>query len=287
MSRASVSVSMSDKRTNVMKKNLYNANSIYRHPSGLGNFIHATPALQFISRITNRPVKVQIQNEYIKNCYLDAEFLDFENAYSSDPSDYLQFHEWHPKSLEDDYIYLFREMTGKEFQFQFPTYIDRPNISRIQEKPYLVLLNGGAKSGIGYEFPKKMTRKMLESTLFLADEFNYDVIFLGNDYDLETTQNEMTYFTDYCQVILNDIRFSLSIIDHSALVIANDTGLYHAASAMEKDVIVSTRVPTRPNGIPSRCINTMNPHTTYADEDQWEKIIHDKILSFEQNDVRM
>jgi len=278
---------MSNQRTNVMKKNLYNANSIYRHPSGLGNFIHATPALQFISRITNRPVKVEIQNQYIKDCYLDAEFLDFENAYSSDPSDYLQFHEWHPNSVEDDYIYLFREMTGKEFENQFKPYIDRPNISRIQEKPYFVLLNGGAKSGIGYELPKKMTRKMLESVLFLAEEFNFDVIFLGNDYDLETTEKEMPFFHDYCRIILNDIRYSLSVIDHSELVISNDTGLYHAASVLEKDVIVSTRVPTRPNGLPSRCINTMNPNTRYVDEGQWDKAIHDAFSTYSQKIVGM
>ena len=167
----------------------------------IGKFYSRDTRTSIISRITNRPVKVEIQNQYIKDCYLDAEFLDFENAYSSDRSDYLQFHEWHPNSVEDDYIYLFREMTGKEFENQFKTYIDRPNISRIQEKPYFVLLNGGAKSEIGYELPKKMTRKMLESVLFLAEEFDYDVIFLGNDYDLETTEKEMPFFYDYCRII--------------------------------------------------------------------------------------
>ncbi len=267
--------------------NLYHEKSILKWPSGLGNFLHTTPALQFISRITNRPVRVKIENDYIKKCFVDAEFLDMENHYSDDPNHYLQFHEWHPKSLEDDYIYLFREMTGKEFQNQYKPYIDIPDISKIQEKPYFVLLNGGAKSGFGYEDQKKMTRRMLETTLFVADEFDVDVIFLGNDYDYKTTKKEMSYFDDLCRVILNDIRFSLSILNHAAFVVANDTGLYHAACAMEKDVIVSSRVPVRPNGLPSLCINNLNPNTRKVSEEDWEKVIHDKISSFAHSLVRM
>ena len=39
-------------------------------------------------------------------------------------------------------------------------------------------------------------------------------------------------------IILNDIRKSLGALYHSDLIISNDTGMYHAAGALNKKIFV-------------------------------------------------
>jgi ADP-heptose:LPS heptosyltransferase len=266
-----------------MKKNLYNRNAILDFQSGLGNFIHFTPALQYVAKETGRPIRVKFHKDYVRQAFLSEPFLDLENAYSSDPSDYVFYHDYSPKQDVDDYVYLFQEITGKPFNGQEKTYVDIPICHEEKTKPYFVLLNGGAFGQDEYIKPKEMTRKMLESVLFLAQEFNSRIVFLGSNYDYDRTKKEMPDFDDYCHVILNDMRLALSYLHESNGVIANDTGLYHAASAMEKPIIVSDRVPIRSNGLPSRCIRTMNPNTRYVDESMWSRVVMDFFPRFQHS----
>ena len=60
-----------------MKINLYLENTIYFNPSGLGNFIQVTPALQHIAEETGRPVKVKFNKKYITDCFLDCDFIQW------------------------------------------------------------------------------------------------------------------------------------------------------------------------------------------------------------------
>ena len=268
-----------------MRQTLYHENSVLNFKSGLGNFIHTTPALQHISKQTGRPVKVKFHDEYIEKCFLSSTFIESINDRNIDPNSIIRFPEYDSKGLLNDYEFIFRQLTGIDFVGQEKTYVDRPHHVPKKNQRYIVLLNGGNGANEKFIEAKKMTRQMLESVFFIADEFNVPVVFLGNNYDYDTSKKIMPDFDDYCHVVLNDIRMALNYIDESEGVISNDTGLYHAACAMEKKVIVSGRVPIRRNEKPSRCIHTLNPNCQIVGKMDWNKKVHDFIQGFQHLNV--
>lgn len=264
---------------------LYKKGAVLDFKSGLGNMIHTTPALQYLFKRTGKRVKVCCRKEYIMQCFQDADFLEFVPKSELDDNNKVYWPNYDPTNKQNDYEYIFRHLTGQTFSGEEKPYIDRPKSVPKKNQNYLVLLNGGNGANEKFIEAKKMTREMLESVFFIAQEFNVPVVFLGNNYDYDTSKKIMPDFDDYCHVVLNDIRMALNYIDESSGVIANDTGLYHAACAMEKKVIVSGRVPIRGNQKHSRCIHTMNPNCEIVGKVDWNKKVHDFIQGFQHLNV--
>lgn len=264
---------------------LYKKGAVLDFKSGLGNMIHTTPALQYLFKRTGKRVKVCCRKEYIMQCFQDADFLEFVPKSELDDNNKVYWPNYDPTNKQNDYEYIFRHLTGQTFSGEETPYIDRPKSVPKKNQNYLVLLNGGNGANEKFIEAKKMTREMLESVFFIAQEFNVPVVFLGNNYDYDTSKKIMPDFDDYCHVVLNDIRMALNYIDESSGVIANDTGLYHAACAMLKKVIVSGRVPIRGNQKHSRCIHTMNPNCEIVRKINWNKKVHDFIQGFQHLNV--
>ena len=266
---------------------LYKKDAVLDFKSGLGNMIHTTPALQYLFKHTGKRVKVCCRKEYIMQCFQDADFLEFVPESSLNEETNVYWPNYDPTNQQNDSEYIFYHLTRKQFNRQEKPYVDRPASVPKKNQNYLVLLNGGNGANSEFIEKKKMTRQMLETVLFISKEYHVPLIFLGNNYDYDTTKKLVPDFDDYCHVILNDIRMALNYIDESSGVISNDTGLYHAACAMEKKVIVSARVPIRPNRRHSRCIYTMNPNCEIVGDEDWNKKIHDMISGFQHSHVQI
>ena len=265
----------------------YNINAVWSWQSGLGNFIHATPAFQQISAKIKRPVKIQFNSKYVADCFQDAPFLQQVSGMDDRAYERKLNPNFCDKNLVDDYEYAWWRMTGTEWKRQFPLYVDTPDLPRILEKEYLVLLNGGSKNEIRDKSPKKLTLEMMEAVLYKAHAKKIPVVFCGNKYDLESIKEVMPDFELYCKVVIDDIRLALSVINGAKAVVANDTGLYHVACAMGKKVFVSTRTITRRNGLPSRCIRSLHDDVTYINDEDWAKMMDNVMTGYEQGYVEL
>lgn len=264
-----------------MKINLYLENTIYFNPSGLGNFIQVTPALKHIAEVTGRPVKVKFNKKYITDCFLDCDFIqwifDDQEMEGHFP---VRYAEWDMNAKLKDYEFGFREITGKEYDPKYHTYVDTPKLIDKPSKKYVVLMNGGNMTNPKNTLPKKMTLEMLDSVFYHSEKNDIQLIFLGSQVDFETTKTINTSLEKYCTFILGDMRQCLAYLNESLGVICNDTGLYHAACAMKKKVLVSDRVPIRPNKMPSICIQTPNENTLIVSEKAWDKEVGSFLSQF-------
>lgn len=246
---------------------LFLDDAIYVNPSGLGNFIQVTPALQCVADITGKKVRVQKMHDYIHQCFLDAPFLEWlDEAEGLIP---ISYDEWDWKAQIPDYEFGFRQIVGQDYDDSYHTYVDTPILPLLAKSPYIVLMNGGNASNPRYLGEKQMTPNMLIDFFDSAVVHDISVCFCGSSVDFNNTLAIYPDLTDRVIPVLDNMRLILSHLKSSSLVVSNDTGLYHASCAMKKNVIVSDRVPTRRNHLPSICIQTPNPNARIVSEREW------------------
>lgn len=201
--------------------------TIHQHPRyGLGNFIMITPAIKRLSEKTGAPVDVFFSIEYVKQCFLDCEFINIveKKGESIIESNIIN-------TDIPDYEYAFEKITGEPWSEDYHTYTDSPKEFDFSEKEYIVVLNGLAGS---YWKGKKEVDK--NHHLLISDISNVPVYFTGSDTDVSQNTPWATDVFDEC--FIGDIRQSLAIIRDAKKVIANDTGLSHAAGSMNKDMLI-------------------------------------------------
>ena len=256
-----------------MKLTLYQDQAVYRNNSGLGNFLHTTPSLQYIAQKRKKPIRVYTSLEYLKEALRDAPFIDWVGKDLPKGSDFVYEPEYDRTCHLWDYQFSWKNLTGRpwsDYNDQFYPYIDRPQLDSPPKKNFVILLNGGAGGNSAFSASKKMTPQMLSSIFTHVQALGMDLIFCGTEVDYEITNKIHPDTSKYCKPCLGNIREVLGLINLASGVIANDTGLYHAACAMKKRVLVSTRVPVRSNGRPSVCIRNLNPHTEFVEEYNWD-----------------
>jgi hypothetical protein len=218
---------------------------VEQHPSfALGNFINCTPTLRYLSERDGRPVPVLFHTDYVRQCFLDCPFIehiDIPVGKRLFGSELIC-----KANTEPDYAYIFRKVTGVEWCEGWHTYVDQPGAWAKDHVP--VIINGS-----GSEREDYISSKDVGPEPFLAAGPS---LFVGSEADL--ARNPWVLNRPGGSYNVGSIRMSLRYIVDAQYVIANDTGLAHAAGAMNKPLLVLWKDTPFP-----RCSNP-GKHTVYA-----------------------
>ena len=238
-----------------MLKHKHKQKMAYQHPSfALGNFIMITPAIRRQSEKQHKPVNVYFAKQYVKECFKECSFIN--------PVSKLRDQVFVSSNMVNrnmpDYQYSFKKAHKEIWESKYHTYVDSPSEYDFSNQKYMVVLNGlaGAAWRKKKETPEHIHR-------LIKQHSNLPIWFTGSKSDLVNNSPWMAEVGDVVE--LDNIRKALAIIRDAQLVVANDTGLAHAAGAMNKKLLVLWK--------DTPFIKNQNPgiNTQYAMKHEWEE----------------
>ena len=204
---------------------------------GIGNFINCTPTIRHLSKVYQKKISVYFELSVVRKMYMNCPFIE------------VLFEE---KDIEDREILFSSQMTNQykpDWQFIFEnickklelrpaaiphTYVDAYNFD--SDQPYVVVARGMVSN---YWLKKKdpgdsIYRYMLEK----IESLGYKIIFIGADADRKRNISRMEKWVKNKEMVIGNVRKSLGVINNAQFMISNDTGMYHAAGAMNQHVFV-------------------------------------------------
>lgn len=206
--------------------------------NGLGNFINLTPTLKAMSDHLGIKIPVYFELDFVRQCFIDCPFIQIldempvnKEYFSSSLKDY--------RNHVPDYIHAYRELC-KRFNLPEPghTYVDRCEEIKIDRDPYTLFMYGSGNEDVMYLHKKTPPKEAYEKYI------EGNCVFTGSETDYKRWM-----FPDM-EHHLGDIRYSLALIREATLIVTNDTGLAHAAGAMNKNMIIlwrTTKLPKNSN----------------------------------------
>lgn len=235
----------------------------FQHPDfGLGNFINTTPTIKRLSELNSKPIDTYFASTFVKECFIDCPFINCVD-YPTPPLAVSSglVNKGNISSLGPDYQFVYKTIIEEEWDSKYHTYVDSPNEYDFSSKgDYLVIINGcagGAWAG-QKEIPQH-THK------FIKQNTNLPMYYIGSTKDLENNSPWMKNLADVIE--LDNIRKCLALIRDSKKIITNDTGLAHAAGALNADMLILWRdTPFLKNHNPGT-------NTVYAQKHEWEEKI--------------
>lgn len=211
---------------------------ILQHPDfGLGNFINLTPAIRWLSEREQRRIPVFFTKDYVRECFVRCPFIEILNE-QPDANPLFGSNLVNPNNDKPDYQYVFEYVTGEKWSEQWHTYVD--HVKDVVFRPYkshIVIINGAGNNAADYIARKDPGQwAYREQIAKVKKVFNRcSIIAVGSEDDAD--RNE--WFFDVADSFLfGDTRGALAIIQTAKYIIANDTGLAHAAGAMNKPLTV-------------------------------------------------
>ena len=224
----------------------------------LGNFINLTPTIQYLSEQMGLKVPVFFETEYVRQCFLDCPFIEI---LKEKPEYKPEFTSAIINAANDrpDYQYIFEMANGKAWTPKYHTYIDYKN-TRPVEQGSIMLLNGSGSQNEEYTAKKDVGPDPYRYAVqYIAKKRK--IISAGSFDDLARAPYMANLAHEACW---GDIRKTLRMMASASCVIANDTGLAHAAGAMNKPLLVLWKDTAR-----ERCKNAgINTVYSYSNHDQ-------------------
>lgn len=212
---------------------------VHQHPDfNLGNFINLTPAI-FWHYWRMGKIPVYFATPYVRECFRDWQAIEI---LKEKPANAPLFASSLVNNANDrpDYQYAFEQATGTTWTPDFHTYVDIPQLSREEIEAWdgcIVVTNGAGNSSPAYVATKDPGEQAFREQITWARAMykKSRVIATGSIDDLRRNP-WLPAVCDECY--FGNIRTSLKLLSLATYVIANDTGLAHAAGAMDKDMIV-------------------------------------------------
>lgn len=211
----------------------------------LGNFINITPAIAWLHEQHRKHtplysrIPVYFSTPYVRECFTDWEAIHILDE-RPDAGPMYGSNITCPTNQIPDYQYAFQEITGQEWQPRYHTYVDTPKMNKRERDDLsgaIVIINGAGNDDPAYVATKDPGMAAFVDAVAGAtlEHPQAKVIAVGSQNDL----GRCPWLKDIAdEAYFGNIRLALKIISRSAVVIANDTGLAHAAGAMNKDLTV-------------------------------------------------
>lgn len=215
---------------------------------GFGNFINLTPVIKWLYEEEGKRVPVFFETDFVREAY-EGHFMIEVLEQRPDTPCCATSRIKCVANNEPDYSFIFRHYTGLEYTPKYKPFVNC-NSESIPNLAIIVI-------GSGSDNPDYVDSKMIDfDTVRLIVEYlkieGYDVWFTGTDSDYKRFEALSV------RRALNNIGHSLSLIHSADIVIGNDTGLIHAAGAMDKKMFVMWKNTPFP-----RCKNS-GVNTTYS-----------------------
>jgi len=219
---------------------------------GLGNFINLTPTIKLMADHFDKPIPVYFDLKFIRDCFLDCPFMDIldERPLSSPmfSSALVNLRNSCP-----DYIHVYKQVTQNlPLMGELPhTYVDQADEIDAPKVNTLFIRGSGSENKIYLN--SKMPRDEYYAEYFAKNlAGDYTEAFTGSDKDVERSDGLFDGMTKY----VGGIRLALALIREADYVVANDTGLAHAAGAMNKPMVILWKNTSLPkNGNPNKNCN--------------------------------
>ena len=215
---------------------------------GLGNFIQLTPTIKLMADHFGEPIPVYFDLEFIKQCFIDCPFI---RIIDKKPETQPLFGSWliNPRNNCPDYINVYREVCKViPLEGELPhTYVDQAK-EIDAEKYNTVFIRGSGSEEKGYLQSKMPDDRFYQEYFNKNRPGNYSEAFTGSPNDVERSNGlfDMTTYT-------GGIRLALALIREADFVVANDSGLAHAAAAMNKNMVILWKNTSLPkNGNPGK-----------------------------------
>ena len=207
---------------------------------GIGNFINCTPAIKALSDHFKAPVPVFFELDHVKRMFLDCPFISIVEHERELGHRKEVFNSGLINRNVPDWKYIHQKV-GEQFKLsgkkKLPhTYVDPCEFTAMPNQPYVVFARGmvndtwAERKDPGDEIYQYMVRKV--------ESKGYRVVFIGARSDYERSLERMGSWVVNPLFVLDDVRESLGAIRGSEMMIANDTGMYHAAGALNHPIFV-------------------------------------------------
>lgn len=212
---------------------------------GLGNFINLTPTIRLMANHFDKPIPVYFDLDFIRDCFIDCEFMEI---LKEQPDERPLFTSGliGPNRCPD-YLHVYKEITKSiPLSGEIPhTYVDQAK--EIEADSYNTLFIRGSGSEDLYYLSLKMPHDDYYKEYFTENlAGDYKQAFTGSENDVTRSNGLFDGMTKY----VGGIRLALALIREADFVVANDSGLAHAAGAMNKSMTIlwkNTALPKNAN----------------------------------------
>lgn len=239
-----------------------NEDNIYIHQTelyGLGNWINLTPTINLMADHFDRPIPVYFDLKFIRDCFLNCEFMDILDEKPEDPPNFSSalvsgvgwsregWRRMNEYNTCPDYIHAYKQIAKRyPLSGELPhTYVD--DAKEIEAPKVNTLFIRGSGSEDKYYLSLKMPRDEYYKEYFAENLAGcYTEAFTGSEGDVARSNGLFDGMTKYT----GGIRMALALIREADYVVANDSGLAHAAAAMNKPMTIlwkNTSLPKNAN----------------------------------------
>jgi hypothetical protein len=223
---------------------------VHQHEQfGLGNFINLTPTIKLMADHFQQPVPVYFDLEFIRDCFLDCDFIEILDER---PKEKELFGSWliNGRNNCPDYLHVYKEVTKAiPLAGKLPhTYVD--TAKEVEAQKYNTLFIRGLGSEDPYYASQKMPHDDYYKHYFCENLCGlYTQAFTGSAGDVKRADGLFDDMTKY----VGGIRLALALIREADFIVANDSGLAHAAAAMKKNMVILWKNTALPkNGNPNK-----------------------------------
>jgi hypothetical protein len=203
--------------------------------SEIGNFINATPTIYSLYNHYKEKIPVNFDSPHVEQMFLDWDAIRIIGKKGVRTKGLRKlFHSGMTNTQQPDWLWMhqkIRRELGIKNSCVPHTYVDTPK--PFLEGNYVVLLRGCLHNSAW----KRHKECGDEIYRYMIKKVPYKIIFVGSDYDVNVI-NKMKQWNLNHEVYLNDTRKTLALINGAKFIIGNDTGMYHAAGAMNKHIFV-------------------------------------------------
>lgn len=239
----------------------------------VGNFIMCTPTIKALSKHFNKPIDVYFDTKITEQMFEKCDFINILNPQDRVDKKIL-FQSGMVNQQIPDYEFIYNTVLNKmninldEIPHTYVDSYDKPN--EIPFDDYCLIIRGAnhtrdaawkAAKDIGNETYNK-----------IIDQINLPIVFIGCNQDYKLYISKMEHVAETPIIILNDMKKSLGAIKNAKYIIANDTGVYHAAGALNKKMFVMWKdTPFTKNMSPGENIKFSMKGDWLNDFTQWKK----------------
>lgn len=201
----------------------------FQHPDfALGNFINCTPAIRALAEITGGKIDTVFSSELVASCFEDCPFIN--RVESSNKEMIISSKFVCPDESMPDYQYVWKRVFDTAYDKRYRTYVDEVVE---QSEQYAVFINGtGVDADIAYTERKDPHTEIYH---YAKDKVDLIGLFVGSKLDVARS---IKFCTRDDIALVVGMREALSAIAQASFIISNDSGLAHAAAAMNKPLLV-------------------------------------------------
>lgn len=232
---------------------------------GVGNTINSFAAIRRLSEKWGKPVPCYFDLDHVRDCFLDCDFIKILDVKPKTEPYFTSVLTNTSHNTRPDYQFIYEKVTGEKWNGQ-RCYVDEPKefeaINNFCLKGKIaVFVQGSGNESKSYLDTKTIPEYYFLKAIEAVRAKGLTPVFVGSENDLKRNSwaNNMAH-------VVGDIRKALAVISQSELVCTNDTGLAHAAGAMNKRLFVFWKNTQAP-----RCFNS-GENSTYLFRSEWDRI---------------